>query len=251
MGRKKSTEKTTSGRPRKKKEEVVNEQIAEQTATEQQQEETVAADVDELPQITEKHTADEQAVKESVETENVQSEEQVQEPQPEPAFSEELQEEADEEELKRQRHREFMAEMNKVPEADTREMMNFLGITVLPQFTSADADRWCRAIARVRKRDTSVSWVILERRGVTQFGITKIFGRCSPIAQVGQPIPVEVIPARFSAKVNKYSVDSVRNFVAEHIGEEKAKEMTAEELNDELVRIEIKLYENFKKYENE
>lgn len=51
-----------------------------------------------------------------------------------------------------------------VSDEDTREMMNFTRLTTIPRFPQNAI--WVRAIAKVLKIDTSVSWVVLRRTGV-------------------------------------------------------------------------------------
>ena len=257
MAKKQTAKKSTAAKPRKKKEAVVEEQEAKVV---------VASNVDELPNTVSSETCEckwqEQDLiqskndccgKDDSECKCEKHEEEAIREEPSTVeTAEPTQEELEEQERERtrQRHKEFMAEMNKVPEKDTREMLDFLGITELPKFTNAESDLWVRAVARVRKKDTSVSWCVLERRGVQKHAITKIFGRCAPIAQVGVPIPIEVMNPRYTAKVNKYNIESVRNYVFEKIGD-KAKNMSSEELMDELVRIEIEFYNNSKYFGDE
>lgn len=190
-----------------------------------------AASVDELPHV------------ENIQNEAEQPHIEDTSEDAEPVLEDDAQKEAE----MAKRRRDFIKEMNSVPDKDTREMLEFIGITELPKFSDADMEMWFKAVARVRKRDTSVSWCVIERKGTEKFSITKIFGKCSPIAEVGVPMPIEIIPRRFSAKVNKSDINAVRAYVEERIGE-KVADMTDNAVMDELMLIEIENYKNAKKH---
>lgn len=131
---------------------------------------------------------------------------------------------------------------------DTREMLNFVGITSIPRYQSNAV--WVRAIAKVLKIDTSVSWVVLKRTGANSHNIEKIFGHCAAIKKVGTPIPIEVIPHSYSAAFPSNSTYEMSKFIAQYndktVDELQHKTMT--ELTDMMLDIQIQMYyEDLKK----
>lgn len=131
---------------------------------------------------------------------------------------------------------------------DTREMLNFVGISSIPRYQSNAV--WVKAIAKVLKIDTSVSWVVLKRTGANNYNIEKIFGHCSAIKKVGTPIPIEVIPHSYSAAFPSNSTYEMSKFIAQYtehtIDELQHKTMT--ELTDMMLDIQINMYyEDLKK----
>ena len=125
---------------------------------------------------------------------------------------------------------------------DTREMLNFVGITSIPRYQSSAV--WVRAIAKVLKIDTSVSWVVLKRTGANTHNIEKIFGHCAAIKKVGTPIPIEVIPYNYSAAFPSNSSYEMAKFISQYTGEnaEEWQQRTMTELTDKMLDIQIQMY---------
>lgn len=125
---------------------------------------------------------------------------------------------------------------------DTREMLNFVGITSIPRYQSSAV--WVRAIAKVLKIDTSVSWVVLKRTGAKTHNIEKIFGHCAAIKKVGTPIPIEVIPYNYSAAFPSNSSYEMAKFISQYTGEkaEEWQQKTMTELTDKMLDIQIQMY---------
>lgn len=127
-------------------------------------------------------------------------------------------------------------------EDDTREMLNFVGITSIPRYQSSAV--WVRAIAKVLKIDTSVSWVVLKRTGANTHNIEKIFGHCAAIKKVGTPIPIEVIPYNYSAAFPSNNSYEMAKFISQYTGEnaEEWQQKTMTELTDKMLDIQIQMY---------
>lgn len=125
---------------------------------------------------------------------------------------------------------------------DTREMLNFVGITSIPRYQSSAV--WVRAIAKVLKIDTSVSWVVLKRTGAKTHNIEKIFGHCAAIKKVGTPIPIEVIPYNYSAAFPSNNSYEMAKFISQYTGEnaEEWQQKTMTELTDKMLDIQIQMY---------
>ena len=125
---------------------------------------------------------------------------------------------------------------------DTREMLNFVGITSIPRYQSNAV--WVRAIAKVLKIDTSVSWVVLKRTGANSHNIEKIFGHCSAIKKVGTPIPIEVIPHSYSAAFPSNSTYEMSKFIAQYTNKavDELQNKTMTELTDMMLDIQIQMY---------
>ena len=131
---------------------------------------------------------------------------------------------------------------------DTREMLNFVGITSIPRYQSNAV--WVRAIAKVLKIDTSVSWVVLRRTGANSHNIEKIFGHCAAIKKVGTPIPIEVIPHSYSAAFPSNSTYEMSKFIAQYTDKtvDELQHKTMTELTDMMLDIQIQMYyEDLKK----
>lgn len=131
---------------------------------------------------------------------------------------------------------------------DTREMLNFVGITSIPRYQSNAV--WVRAIAKVLKIDTSVSWVVLKRTGANSHNIEKIFGHCAAIKKVGTPIPIEVIPHSYSAAFPSNSTYEMSKFIAQYTDKtvDELQHKTMTELTDMMLDIQIQMYyEDLKK----
>lgn len=130
-----------------------------------------------------------------------------------------------------------------VSKEDTKEMMNFTKLTKIPKFQ--DNAVWVRAIAKVLKHDMSVSWCVLRRTGANSHNIEKIFGRCSAIAKVGTPIPIEVLPYNYGAYFPK-DTEGMAKFISEKTGEslEKWLDATPTQLSDKMLELQIITYLN-------
>lgn len=182
-----------------------------------------AETVEQLPEIGFEQPQQEQAA---------ETEEQVQEPQP-PAQEIKPSDLPKEEEI----------EVRHSPsEDDTREMLNFVGITSIPKFQKSAV--WVKAIAKVLKIDTSVSWVVLKRTGAKTHNIEKIFGHCAAIKKVGTPIPIEVIPYNYSAAFPQNSTYEMAKFIANYseLTVDELQHKTYEELTDMMLDLQIKMY---------
>lgn len=127
-------------------------------------------------------------------------------------------------------------------ENDTREMLDFVGITSIPKFQKSAV--WVKAIAKVLKIDTSVSWVVLKRTGAKTHNIEKIFGHCAAIKKVGTPIPIEVIPYNYSAAFPQNSTYEMAKFIANYseLTVDELQHKTYEELTDMMLDLQIKMY---------
>ena len=127
-------------------------------------------------------------------------------------------------------------------ESDTREMLDFVGITSIPKFQKSAV--WVKAIAKVLKIDTSVSWVVLKRTGAKTHNIEKIFGHCAAIKKVGTPIPIEVIPYNYSAAFPQNSTYEMSKFIANYseLTVDELQHKTYEELTDMMLDLQIKMY---------
>lgn len=125
---------------------------------------------------------------------------------------------------------------------DTREMMNFVGITSIPKFQESAV--WTRAIAKVLKIDTSVSWVVLKRTGAKKHNIEKIFGHCAAIKKVGTPIPIEVIPYTYSDAFPRENAEEMARFIANYTKKpiEELRQKNYGELTDMMLDLQIKMY---------
>ena len=225
------------GRPKKggntakkatKKAEIEQEQTVD--TNEQVQ---VAETVEQLPEIeTAEHAVEEQAV-EQQQPEHPQQEQPVQE---EPKQKVETFTPND-------LPKEENIEVKYSPtDEDTREMLNFVGITSIPRYQSNAV--WVRAIAKVLKIDTSVSWVVLKRTGANSHNIEKIFGHCAAIKKVGTPIPIEVIPHSYSAAFPSNSTYEMSKFIAQYTDKtvDELQHKTMTELTDMMLDIQIQMY---------
>ena len=125
---------------------------------------------------------------------------------------------------------------------DTREMLDFVGISSIPKFQKSAV--WVKAIAKVLKIDTSVSWVVLKRTGAKTHNIEKIFGHCAAIKKVGTPIPIEVIPYNYSASFPQNSTYEMSKFIANYseLTVDELQHKTYEELTDMMLDLQIKMY---------
>jgi len=217
------------GRPRKsgstakkttKKSEEKQEQVVE--ANEMMQ---TAETVEQLPEIGIEHPQQEQAA---------EIEKQVQEPQPQQTIQEIKPADLPKEEE---------IEVKYSPsDNDTREMLNFVGISSIPKFQKSAV--WVKAIAKVLKIDTSVSWVVLKRTGAKTHNIEKIFGHCAAIKKVGTPIPIEVIPYNYSAAFPQNSTYEMAKFISNYseLTIDELQHKTYEELTDMMLDLQIKMY---------
>lgn len=217
------------GRPRKsgstakkttKKDEEKQEQVVETNEMMQ-----TAETVEQLPEIGLEQPKQEQAA---------ETEELVQEPQPQQTIQEIKPADLHEEE-------EIEVKYNP-SENDTREMLDFVGITSIPKFQKSAV--WVKAIAKVLKIDTSVSWVVLKRTGAKTHNIEKIFGHCAAIKKVGTPIPIEVIPYNYSAAFPQNSTYEMAKFIANYseLTVDELQHKTYEELTDMMLDLQIKMY---------
>jgi len=217
------------GRPRKsgntakkatKKAETKQEQIVETNDLMQ-----TAETVEQLPEIGIEHPQQEQAA---------EIEKQVQEPQPQQTIQEIKPADLPKEEE---------IEVKYSPsDNDTREMLNFVGISSIPKFQKSAV--WVKAIAKVLKIDTSVSWVVLKRTGAKTHNIEKIFGHCAAIKKLGTPIPIEVIPYNYSAAFPSNNSYEMAKFISQYTGEnaEEWQQKTMTELTDKMLDIQIQMY---------
>lgn len=131
---------------------------------------------------------------------------------------------------------------NKIPEEDINAMLLFTGLTRVPEFNGNQI--WTKAIAKVLKRDTSVSFCVLERTGWDTHRILKIFGKCSGIVKVGKPIPIEVMPEDFIKQFYHSDIEGRKSYLKSH-NPEKADEydnMTLEELKTECSKTDLMVY---------
>lgn len=129
-----------------------------------------------------------------------------------------------------------------VSENDTREMLNYVGISTIPKFQLNAV--WVRAIAKVLKIDTSVSWVVLKRTGAKKHNIEKIFGHCAAIKKVGTPIPIEVIPYTYSDAFPRENAEEMARFIANYTKKpiEELRQKNYGELTDMMLDLQIKMY---------
>lgn len=190
MGRK-PTKKGTAAKPSKTKEpqiEGLNEEVlATETKEEPTVEETVAEQPEQEPQT---------AQKEATEPQEAQTPKEVQEPE-KTAENEAVAQL--EQELQPKKKHAFSEQLYNVSEKETAEMMNFLGISMLPEHNESDI--WMTAVAKVQRRDLSMSWCVLKRLSHDSHTVTKIFGGCSPINRVGRPVPIDTVPYDVAARV--------------------------------------------------
>lgn len=166
------------------------------------------------------------------------------EPQPQEAVEPQPQPKQPQQEIKPQelpKEEDIEVKYN-VSENDTREMLDFVGITSIPKFQKSAV--WVKAIAKVLKIDTSVSWVVLKRTGAKTHNIEKIFGHCSAIKKVGTPIPIEVIPYNYSAAFPQNSTYEMAKFIANYseLTVDELQHKTYEELTDMMLDLQIKMY---------
>ncbi len=207
MARKKSTntdgEKKQVKRGRKPKEQ---EQVADTAHPREEPEEK--------PQTAQEEVVEAETIQETsppsepeITAENKPQEESVvQEPHPEPVVEKVPQE------TPAQKKRNPLSEhLYDVSEKETAEMMRFIGISMFPEHQ--DSDIWMTAVAKVQKRDMSMSWCVLKRERYDKHKITKIFGNCSPIHLVGRPIPLETVPYEVAARV----MSRGRNYIIQTI----------------------------------
>lgn len=207
-----TAKKTTKKAEEKQDQFVDTDEMAQTAGTEEQ-----------LPEIGFEQPQQEQAA---------ENEERVQEPQP-PAQEIKPADLPKEEEI----------EVKYSPsENDTREMLDFVGITSIPKFQKSAV--WVKAIAKVLKIDTSVSWVVLKRTGAKTHNIEKIFGHCAAIKKVGTPIPIEVIPYNYSASFPQNSTYEMAKFIANYseLTVDELQHKTYEELTDTMLDLQIKMY---------
>jgi hypothetical protein len=163
-------------------------------------------------------------------------EKQVQEPQPQP---QQIIQEIKPADLPKEEEIEVKYNPS---ENDTREMLDFVGITSIPKFQKSAV--WVKAIAKVLKIDTSVSWVVLKRTGAKTHNIEKIFGHCAAIKKVGTPIPIEVIPYNYSAAFPQNSTYEMAKFISNYseLTVDELQHKTYEELTDMMLDLQIKMY---------
>lgn len=203
-----------------KKAETKQEQIVETDEMMQ-----TAETVEQLPEIGFEQPQQEQTA---------ETEEQVQEPQPQQTIQEIKPADLPKEE-------EIEVKYNP-SENDTREMLDFVGITSIPKFQKSAV--WVKAIAKVLKIDTSVSWVVLKRTGAKTHNIEKIFGHCAAIKKVGTPIPIEVIPYNYSAAFPQNSTYEMAKFIANYseLTVDELQHKTYEWLTDKMLDLQINMY---------
>lgn len=219
MARPKKGEKTA--KKATKKADTKQEQIVESTEMTQ-----TAETVEQLPEIAaEPQPQQEQAA---------EIEKQVQEPQPQQTIQEIKPADLPKEEE--------IEVKNSPSDNDTREMLDFVGITSIPKFQKSAV--WVKAIAKVLKIDTSVSWVVLKRTGAKTHNIEKIFGHCAAIKKVGTPIPIEVIPYNYSAAFPQSSTYEMAKFISNYseLTVDELQHKTYEELTDMMLDLQIKMY---------
>jgi len=229
---KKTSKTSTSTRGRKKKA-VVAESV-----------ETVVENA-EIQEQEQKQEQEQDSDSDSTEDGGVQHQEPANvenEPQPEDG-SEQVQEtENTKEAVPEQQTQQQKEQLFRVPEADTKEMMEFCGLQSIPREHQEGV--WARAIAKVLKRDASVSWCVLVRTPDGEQNIEKVFGRCSPIHKLGTPIPIEIIPHAFAAVFPKNSVVEMTNFLVnvEGLDADKVQAMSKTEMNNLIDSIVVREY---------
>lgn len=130
----------------------------------------------------------------------------------------------------------------KIPEEDINAMLLFTGLTRIPEFNESQI--WTKAIAKVLKRDTSVSFCVLERTGWDTNKIVKIFGKCSSIVKVGKPIPIEVMPADFVKQFHHADKQGRIDYLKKHFPEreEEFDAMELDELKKECAATDLMIY---------
>lgn len=225
------------GRPKKsgntakkatKKAETKQEQIVETNDMMQ-----AAESVEQMPENEAAEPAVEQTAEPAAEEQSVAEE---------PAAEEDPKQEAETVEPKDLPKEENIEVKYSPTDEDTREMLNFVGITSIPRYQSSAV--WVRAIAKVLKIDTSVSWVVLKRTGANTHNIEKIFGHCAAIKKVGTPIPIEVIPYNYSAAFPSNSTYEMSKFIAQYTDKtvDELQHKTMTELTDMMLDIQIQMY---------
>lgn len=127
-------------------------------------------------------------------------------------------------------------------EKDTRELLEYLGMHVLP--SHINSEYWIRGVAKVLKTDGSVSWCVVIRTGYETHKIEKIFGSCAAIFKVGRIRNIEVIPNEY---INIYGFENKANclkFLLKHYGKafDDLEFMTDEELKNKAIDVVIKKY---------
>lgn len=132
----------------------------------------------------------------------------------------------------------------KIPEEDINAMLLFTGLTRVPEFNESQI--WTKAIAKVLKRDTSVSFCVLERTGWDTHKIVKIFGKCSSIVKVGKPIPIEVMPMDFVKQFHHADKQGRIDYLKKHFHEreEEFDAMDLDELKKECAATDLMIYLN-------
>lgn len=132
----------------------------------------------------------------------------------------------------------------KIPEEDINAMLLFTGLTRIPEFNESQI--WTKAIAKVLKRDTSVSFCVLERTGWDTHKIVKIFGKCSSIVKVGKPIPIEVMPMDFVKQFHHADKQGRIDYLKKHFPEREDEfdAMELDELKKECAATDLMIYLN-------
>jgi len=88
---------------------------------------------------------------------------------------------------------EYSDALNKIVNSnDTRDLLEYLNMRMLPEHI--ESNLWARGVAKVLKRDGTLTWCVVLRTGVETHKIEKIFGSCSPIFKVGKIRNIEFIP---------------------------------------------------------
>lgn len=132
--------------------------------------------------------------------------------------------------------------VNNVSKEDTRALMNYLGVGMLPE-EKYDM-YWVRAVAKILKRDGSVSWCVLKRTSVDKHKIEKVFGNCSPIVKVGRPFIVDYIPKWGIEKAKNLDRQGKIGWIKMSTGKHEEQidfdKLSDEEIDVELLKTEIK-----------
>lgn len=132
--------------------------------------------------------------------------------------------------------------VNNVSKEDTRALMNYLGVGMLPE--EKNDMYWVRAVAKILKRDGSVSWCVLKRTSVDKHKIEKVFGNCSPIVKVGRPFIVDYIPKWGIEKAKNLDRQGKIGWIKMSTGKHEEQidfdKLSDEEIDVELLKTEIK-----------
>lgn len=237
MARKASTRSNKTTKTAKTKK-VGEEVLTEQVVQTEQESQPIQEKEEQKPVEQPAPAAEPQEPEESAETP------ETQESEPQPTEQPQEQQEPEKEPKKEaaQKQQNHLPEGTyDVPKEETTLMMNFVGINLIPQFNPNDI--WVRAVAKVQKRDSSMSWCVLHRQTHDKYSVHKIFGKCSPIHRIGKIQPIETIPANVLAGIlargRKYSEQTVNANAGRALD---LSALSDEELTDKVIDVLINEY---------